>query len=163
MTDFNKDNQTGKIGEAAVKAALEALGHTVVDVSDNEDYQQYDIDLLLSRNGQTTTLEVKNDVKSNKAGNVYVETWCEENSYSRCGQGWYYYCEAAYIAFVQMKKQKAHIITYSDLVNLIDTHTYRKTEKWDGSAEGYLVPLSHIEQCKSYYLLKLKGEAAYEF
>jgi hypothetical protein len=38
MTDFNKDNQTGKIGEAAVKEALEALGHTVVDVSDNDDY-----------------------------------------------------------------------------------------------------------------------------
>lgn len=162
MTNFNNDNKTGKIGEAAVIDALTILGHKVVDVSNDEDYQKLDIDLLLCRNGQTTTLEVKNDVRSNTTGNVYIETYCQEN-YSRGGQGWYHYCQARYIAFVQMRKQKAHIILFDDLVNLIDTHNYNKLDKWDGSAQGYIVPLTHIKQCKSYYCLPLKGEQNYVF
>ena len=162
MTDFYSDNQVGKTGEAAVAAALKAKGHTVEDVSNIYEWQRKDVDFILRRNSSSTTLEVKNDVKSNTTGNVYVETYCQEN-YSRGGAGWYHYCQARYIAFVQMRKQKAHIILYDDLVNLIDTHNYNKLDKWDGSAQGYIVPLTHIKQCQSYYCLNLKGEAAYEF
>lgn len=160
MTDFYSDNQVGKIGEAAVAAALKSKGHTVEDVSNIYEWQRKDVDFILRRNSSSTTLEVKNDVKSNTTGNVYVETWCEENK-SRDGDGWYHYCEAEYIAFVQMKRGSAHIVQFQELIHLIDTHNYKTSKKWDGSSEGILVPLADIKQCSTYYYLPL--DTYYDF
>ena len=44
-------------------------------------------------------VEVKNDVKSNYTGNVFVEV-SNNNNKRRNYEGWLCYCEADYIAFV---------------------------------------------------------------
>ena len=75
------------------------------------------------RDGKETTLEVKNDLRSETTGNLFIETFCRYNV-SRMGQGWYYYCQADYLAFVQEEKRIAHIITRNDLINMIESGAY---------------------------------------
>lgn len=69
------------------------------DLSDSREYQIKDIDLRLSKNGVSVTLEVKNDQKSNYTGNVFIETYNRNNT-SRGGDGWFCYCDADYLCFV---------------------------------------------------------------
>ena len=157
MSYFQDDLKIGKRGEQLVAAALAARGHQVTDVSDNPQYQREDIDFTLAHNGQFATLEVKNDLRSEDTGNVFIETFCITNR-SRNGDGWFYYCTADFLAFVQENKQLAHIVSRADLINLIDTHDYRKGGKYDRSTVGWLVPLADLATCGTYTCLDLKGE-----
>ena len=99
VENFNNDLAIGKRGEKLVIDAMSKRGHTVIDVSEIEEYQDRDIDLILSKNGITINLEVKNDIKSNYTGNVFVEIYNRNNT-SRNGLGWFSYCDADYICFV---------------------------------------------------------------
>lgn len=85
----------GKRGEALVKAALDKHYLWVADVSENFEFKQKDIDLVVD----FTTIEVKNDLKSNRTNNVFVEL-INHNNRKRGGRGWIEYCEADYMAFV---------------------------------------------------------------
>lgn len=157
MTDFYTDLKTGKEGELLFAATMAARGHTVIDVSDDQSYRNKDIDFVLTNETGSTTVEVKNDFRSNSTGNVFIETFCAENV-NRCGTGWYYYCEADYLAFVQEVKKKIQIVSRYDLVQLIDRNSYRVVSKFDGTSAGYLVPLADLRQCDSYTIIDLKGE-----
>lgn len=157
MTDFYTDLKTGKEGEQLFAQTMAARGHTVTDVSNDQNYRNKDIDFVLTNSTGSATVEVKNDVRSNSTGNVFIETFCAENE-KRFGAGWYYYCEADYLAFVQDVKQKAHIVSRYDLVNLINRNSYRILSKWDGSSAGYIVPINDLRQCDSYTTIDLKGE-----
>ena len=100
MENFSESLSCGKIGEEMVAAALQKRGYIVLDVSSCRDYQNKDIDFLVSKNKQKTTLEVKNDRRSEETGNVYIETYNTNNA-SRNNAGWFFYCEADFLAFVQ--------------------------------------------------------------
>ncbi|MDY4009501.1 MAG: hypothetical protein SOY94_11690 [Candidatus Limiplasma sp.] len=100
MENFSESLSCGKIGEEMVAAALQKRGNIVLDVSSCRDYQSKDIDFLVSKNKQKTTLEVKNDRRSEETGNVYIETYNTNNA-SRNNAGWFFYCEADFLAFVQ--------------------------------------------------------------
>lgn len=130
-------------------AALAARGHTVIDQSANPAYQRIDVDFTVLRDGKETTLEVKNDLRSETTGNVFIETYCRSNV-SRTGDGWYYYCQADYLAFVQEERRIAHIITRNDLIALVNTGNYSKRTNSNGSTIGYIIPVNDIKQCRSY-------------
>lgn len=100
MPNFYDDLQKGRKGEKMVADALTARGHKVEDVSLSPSYQFRDIDFLLVKNGKRTTLEVKNDIRSNETGNVFIEE-TNFNNVSIKYKGWYYYCEAEYLCFLQ--------------------------------------------------------------
>lgn len=100
MENFSESLSCGKIGEEMVAAALQKRGNIVLDVSSCREYQRKDIDFLVSKNKQKTTLEVKNDRRSEETGNVYIETYNTNNA-SRNNAGWFFYCEADFLAFVQ--------------------------------------------------------------
>lgn len=85
----------GKRGEALVKNALNAYYLWVDDVADLYEYRLKDIDLIVDG----TTIEVKNDLRSNTTNNIFVEL-TNTNNIKRSGKGWFYYCEAEYMAFV---------------------------------------------------------------
>jgi hypothetical protein len=85
----------GKRGEELVKSVLDANYCWVDDVSNSPEYRRKDIDLIVDG----TTVEVKNDLKSNYTNNVFVETQ-NINNISRNGKGWAAYCEADYLCFV---------------------------------------------------------------
>lgn len=98
--NFNNDLAIGKRGEKLVIAALANRGHKIEDLSDNREYQRKDIDFRISNTeGVSITLEVKNDIRSNQTGNVFIETY-NRNNVSRGGDGWLCYCEADYLCFI---------------------------------------------------------------
>lgn len=152
MSDFNKDLQRGKKGEQFVAAALTARGHNIVDVSMSPSYQFRDIDFLLTKNGKTTTLEVKNDIRSNQTGNVFIEMF-NQNNISRKYKGWFFYCEAQYLAFLQYKHGVAHIIHHDDLIAMVQSGIYREANSID--TRGFIIPIEDIKKCSSYYCLEV--------
>lgn len=155
MNDFNKDLQIGRKGEQMVAAALRNRGHKVEDVSFNPSYQYKDIDFVLTdKSGRTTTLEVKNDLTSNYTNNVFIEM-LNYNNVSRKYKGWYYYCEASFLCFVQSEKGTAHIVSHSDLDNLLNSKTYRTASSGAGDTKGLVVPLDDIKQLQSYIRLEV--------
>ena len=155
MSNFTADNLTGKHGEYLVQQTLTKRGHTVKSVASDREYQRKDIDFLVRRaDGLETTLEIKTDCKSQTTNNVYIETWCVENV-SRHGKGWFYYCEADYIGFVQPDLHLLHIVDYQELKNLIKNNYFKSLTKYDGTAQGLCVPITALAQLGSYQLIPI--------
>lgn len=148
-----KDNlEVGKRAEKAVAAALAARGHGIQDVSDDSAYQRIDIDLLLNKDGKQASLEIKNDLRSEQTGNVFIETY-NRNNERRNGNGWYCYCEADYIAFVQENRKQAHIVSFRELVDMIEKckpHICRSA-----FSAGYIIAIAELEHFSSYFCLKI--------
>ena len=143
MSNFYNDLKVGKCGEQLVAAALTELGHNVKDVSDKRDYQLKDIDFVLSKDNASTTLEVKNDVRSCDTGNIFIETYNNNNT-SRNYLGWYYYCEADYLAFVQEKFGRALIINRNEIIQLVESGKFRTFHSFDTA--GVCIPVYEIEK-----------------
>ena len=153
MDDFYTDLKRGKKGEKLVIAALEARGHIVSDVSDNWDYRRNDIDLLLvNKQKQQTTLEVKNDQRSETTGNLFIETY-NSNNQSHSYKGWFFYCAADYLCFLQEGNKQAHIVSFAELKKNIASNAYRTANSCN--ATGYLVPLEVVKQLPTYFCLSV--------
>ena len=152
MNTFTQDLNRGRQGEIIVAKALAAKGHKIEDVSLSPSYQYRDIDFLLTKNGKTTSLEVKNDIRSNDTGNVFIEMF-NQNNISRKYKGWFFYCEAQYLAFLQYKHGVAHIIHHDDLIALVQSGKYREANSID--TRGFIIPIEDIKQCGSYYCLEV--------
>ena len=149
---FQDDLSIGKRGEKLVAAALLKRGHTITDVSDDAAYQRKDIDMMLCKNGLAVSLEVKNDIKSNTTGNVFIETY-NQNNVSRNGDGWFCYCEADYLCFVQEFWQEAHIVSRDELIKAIWSGKYRKVSS--PFSDGYIVPIGELKKMDTYHNIKL--------
>ena len=150
--DFTKCLKVGQRGEQLIMSALIARGHKITDLRDDATARFNDIDLLLDNGTQQTYLEVKNDMRSETTGNVFVETYNINNINHLC-KGWFFYCQANYIAFVQETKRKAHIISLEELKETIEYKDYREAKT--ANSNGYLVPIGDLEKMKSYFLLEL--------
>ena len=149
---FQDDLTIGKRGEKLVAAALLKRGHTITDLSEDPIYQRKDIDMMLCKNDVVVSLEVKNDIKSNTTGNVFVETY-NQNNVSRNGEGWFCYCEADYLCFVQELWNEAHIVSRDELIKAIWSGNYRKTRS--PFSEGYIVPIGELKKYNTYHCIKL--------
>lgn len=149
---FYTDLQRGRKGEKLVAEALTAKGHTVEDVSMALAYQFKDIDFVITKDGASTTLEVKNDLRSNQTGNIFVEE-TNYNNVRRNYKGWLYYSEAVYFCFLQEEHGKAHIIHHDDLLSLVKSGKYRYTASID--TRGFVIPIDDVKQCRSYYCLEV--------
>jgi Holliday junction resolvase-like predicted endonuclease len=150
--DFQKDLADGKRGEMLVSAALSARGHKITDLSDNWEYRRKDIDLLLDNGKQQTTLEIKNDIKSETTGNIFIETYNEYNQ-SHSKQGWFFYCQACFLCFLQEQSKTAHIVSFDDLRQSIKANGYR--EAITSTTKGYIVPVEDLKRMPSYFCLKV--------
>lgn len=110
MNSFEFCKQIGLEKQKAVKSYLEKRGHKVNDVSENKEYQDKDIDFLLtSPTGQTCSLEIKSDSKIDKTGNFFFEV--SFNRKTGTYPGWYQKCKADYICFVN--NNKGYILNFS--------------------------------------------------
>ena len=151
--DFYNDLEDGKRGEALIIKALAAKGHTITDLSNDKAAAIYDIDLqLTNKNGQTTTLEIKNDMRSEETGNLFIEIYNNTNR-AHNYYGWFYYCGADYIAFLQENNRIAHIVSMDDLRALVEANEYRQARSRNST--GYLVPVYVLSTLRSYYQLQI--------
>lgn len=151
MDDFYSDLETGKRGEKMVAAALAARGHFVKDLSNDFEARMNDIDLLLvNKQQQTTTIEIKNDLASERTGNLFIETY-NSNNQSHSFKGWFFYCAAEYICFVQEESRKAHIVKLEDIKEELKRNKYRVAST--SNSQGYLLPITAVATLPSYFLL----------
>ena len=152
MEDFYKDLAVGKRGEKIVAAALAARGHKITDLSNDLAARAKDIDLLLDNGKQQTTLEIKNDVASERTGNLFIETYNTHNQ-SHSFKGWFFYCEAAYLCFLQEQSKTAHIVSFDDVRQAIETNKYREIST--ATTKGILLPVAVLKGMPSYFLLEV--------
>ena len=93
-------------------------------------------------------------MKSETTGNIFVETFAASNI-SRNYDGWYYYCEADYLAFVQETKRVAHIVSRADLITFVESKKFRQIGGNGGESAGYIIPLLAVQNCGTYCRIDL--------
>lgn len=150
--DFFDDLADGKRGENLIIKALAAKGHTITNLTANRQAAYNDIDIQVTKNNQSTTLEIKNDIRSEQTGNLFIETYNTTNA-AHNYKGWFYFCQAEHIAFLQEQSRIAHIVSMADLRELIAANTYRCARS--NNAAGYLVPVAALLTLPTYYQLHI--------
>ena len=153
--DLSQLFEPQRSGEAEVKKTLRAAAYIVEDVSDNPLYWKKDIDLLVTNpeTGNTAAIEVKNDTRMSKTGNFFIEY---ANPRSRGGLGWFEFCEADYLYYVDSHNETCYIIAFAALRDFITKNkaNLKKRETADCS-KGYIVP---IEEMPLYRVISLQEE-----
>lgn len=124
MSAFSTQKAKGKKAEEKVKQHLQSRGNRIIDVSEDEEYQKKDIDFIVIKNGQKTTLEVKLDNSFDKTGNIFIEAYSDYGNYR--SPGWIEYCEAKYICFYDTKTAKGMIIDLPLIKSLLDRYAVKK-------------------------------------
>ena len=129
-------------GEYEVKKFLRGRGFQVEDVSDNPVYWAKDIDLIATNpsTGRSAAIEIKLDGRISDTGNFFIEF---ENPRSKNSKGWFNFCEADFIYYIDETSLLTYIIKFDELRHFITTHKRDLAIKstFDGSI-GYIVPLA---------------------
>lgn len=129
-------------GEYEVKKFLRGRGIQVKDVSDNPVYWAKDIDLIATNpiTGKSAAIEIKLDGRINDTGNFFIEF---ENPRSENSKGWFNFCEADFLYYIDETSLLTYIIKFDELRRFIATHKRNLAIKstFDGSI-GYIVPLA---------------------
>lgn len=141
MNGFQKMNSQGLAVQEIVKRHLESRGNKIVDVSQVKEYQKIDIDFLISKGNQQTTLEVKKDKSLFRTGNIFIECGFQRGDYY--SPGWIKYCRADYICFYDTAQRKGIILDRAKLILLLEQgkviNFYDKIDNKSGKA--ILLPL----------------------
>jgi hypothetical protein len=152
MNDFYDDLARGKRGEKLVYDALTARGSIITDLRDDMEARWNDIDFLLEKDGKQTTLEVKTDYASERTGNFFIE-YENRNNKKHNYFGWYRYCKAEYLCFVQEGARKAYIVLLDELKQTIKKDPFRVANGKD--AVGFLFPVSRLLELDTTICLEL--------
>lgn len=133
----------GKQGESIFQQRMRSKGYKVLDVSSNKEFYDKDIDFIITSptTGQVKTFEVKYDNNINKTGNLYLEL---SNIHSKCGQGWYNFCQADYIAYGDARNRTFYIVPLLELRQRVKQLPYRQARCGEDSI-GQLVALKDIQ------------------
>lgn len=144
MNDFRKDLQIGKKGEFAVASYLATRNHQIEDVSDNQEYRDMDIDMIIRNpQGQKCTVEVKSDKKIGDTGNFCIEE-CNDRE-TGVYKGWFYKCKADYICFYDYTTGRGYIVDWNKAKPQIKQkaqYTAFENRGDGGLSWVYLLPIS---------------------
>lgn len=156
-TFFTENLKEGRVGEDIAVKYLSSLGLAVRDVSREPSYFSKDIDLIATfEGGGQMTVEVKADAKISQTGNVCIEL---VGNRAKNKLGWFYYCEATHLFFVDVNSSVCHCVRREELQELYENkkHEFRHTirpQKENGEyykeAGLVLIPLSELRQLKHY-------------
>lgn len=147
MNKFQKDLADGKTGEDKVKQLLEEKGWAVEDVSDKKEYQEKDIDFIISKDGRTHTIEVKYDGLIAATGNFFLEL---RSSIEYGTPGWFNICQADYIFYVDKHNNVVHIFSMKEMKEFVEkvwcrlVHT--NADHANKTTEGRLASKDKFEQ-----------------
>ena len=141
MNSFERMNIQGIRVQELVKQHLAARGHKIIDVSQNKDYQKVDIDFIVAKDGNRTTLEVKKDKSLFTTRNIFIECGFMKGNYYSAG--WLKYCQADYICYYDTSRRRGIIVDRAKLLSLLDQGKektfYDKYDQKQGKA--ILLPL----------------------
>ena len=110
--DFYTDLARGRQGEVLITKALEDLGHNVKDVTQDSNYWEKDIDLLVDGK----SLEVKSDWNLGRTNNIVLEMRKRESG----KDGWFRSTAAENLAFVDMRNRICYLAKTTELREYID-------------------------------------------
>lgn len=139
-------------GEQETKDYLRQCGYKVEDVSENSKYWRRDIDLLCTNpfTGAVTSIEVKYDKRIADTQNFYIEI---ENPRSRSGAGWYKFCEADLIFYIDAATNYTYIIEVAKLHSYIEENkSTLKTKSTSDGAKGYIVNVADMPINQAIYI-----------
>ena len=145
MDNFDKLLAVGKKTEDLVSDYLTTRGNTVINHTEDLDWQAIDTDFEVSKNGKTTTLEVKTDSRINQTHNLFFEVGFDRAT--GYYNGWFRKCEAEYILFYDSSAAKGYIIDFDKYIiekNSYYRRWYNNTDRCWGDA--YLLPLVKAEE-----------------
>lgn len=159
-------------GEQQLKDWFRAKGHYVIDVSDNPNFWDKDIDLLVTHKDvieEPTTIEVKWDSKIARTGNLFIEhhqvkvdTWGYEQEEE---DGWFHFCKAGLLFYGDAVQKVYYVFKFKELKQYV----YENRKKWRQATAkdyyfwgdlrkvslGWLVPLEELRENVGYQVLKL--------
>lgn len=148
-----------KIGEEIVADIFKKDGYTVQDVSENKEWQESDVDLLVYKNNKLVyKIEVKTDEKALVTNNVFIETK------SNKGLGWIWKTEADYI-YIVIPNQKVYVLFRDEFVawfrNIMHECKLRSSKTTDVNGKvlyynwGRLIPLTVMDSLEFAYSIPL--------
>ena len=147
---FSEDIIDGEDGEKTVLTDLISIGGKLI--SDNKNYKY---DLLISKDGQLITYEIKTDVyctPKRDTGNMFVEFEC------RGKQSGIFVSEAKWFVTFYKALNEIWYIKTIDLLNLIKNETFRTTEQsgdYGSNTKGYLIPRNKFKE--HFIIRKING------
>ena len=164
MASFNNCLNKGHEAEALFKQFFEQKGYPVEDVSGDTEYQQKDIDFIVTDDkGVSATFEVKGDIRAKKTGNIFLEL----GKYRKTGyyESWFYKSEMQYLAIVDTETKIIEIYDFQKLKAAEQAHREEWEKKfrrdnirdYDDGCEtaAYLLPKSS-EYAKAAFIKKYK-------
>lgn len=146
---WNASKSLGDIGEAMVKKWLIENGFNVEDVSNQPEYWEQDIDLIVDGKA----VEIKTDKKINKTKNMFLETdiFYKADYTSKKGNkhepGWFNYTKAEYLIYVDYNMKKMRKYKMQDLKDYYKVHSMRIAELNDGykTVQGAILKYDEVE------------------
>lgn len=114
---FTKTNAIGKYGEKIVADYYKAKGDTVIDVSNDKEYQKQDIDLII--NGQTVEIKTTNNFP------IYKDFCLElvsNDTPERYKEGWFRTSQAEVVIFYSPKDKTMYQIRLDALRQYFKEH-----------------------------------------
>lgn len=124
MNGFEYLNNQGLDVQKKVKRHLESRGNTVIDVSQDKAYQKIDVDFLVRKDGQETTLEVKKDKNLFRTGNLFFEVGFMKGNYYTAG--WLSKCQAQYLCYYDTAKRHGVIIDFPNTLPLLEKYAVER-------------------------------------
>lgn len=144
---FKEDKQRGKVGERVVRDYFLSIGADVVDTSEESEYQEQDVDLLVA---DGIRYEVKTDYMFRRTGNLAIEDSVYSYQKSRRFDSWLWTSSADRFAFVNPSQRgRFVVIGAEDLRRLVRTGCLRRVDKDDGykSISLFLLPFEDYADC----------------
>ena len=138
----------GKAGELLFKTIMEDKGYKVEAASIEEQLKDIDFILTSPTTGLVKTFEVKWDSAISYTNNLFLETYNPRSKQWNC-DGWWYHCEADYIAYGDEVNKRFYVIDFRKLQQRVRALQLRTGRTADG-AKGLLLPLGLIDDLVSY-------------
>lgn len=164
MLKQNKDYfynclEIAKAGEKIVADIFKKEGYTIKDVSDNKEWQESDVDLLIYKNNKPIyKIEVKTDEKALETSNIFIETK------SNRGLGWIWKTEADYI-YIVIPNTKVYVLYRDEFVawfkSIMHECKLRSAKTTDVNGKvlyynwGRLIPLEVLDKLEFVYSIPL--------
>ena len=118
MDKFSETLVYGQRGEADIAEFFRRHGLQVENVSDKEEYQKKDVDLLVTdKNGRVLQVEVKTDRDSVRTGYIIVEEAMHRIQGTRLG--WLYFCEADILCYYLQNASRIYFLDWPRVKALV--------------------------------------------